>query len=185
MNRKRIKVYQDFECLRHGWPIAWLPLLPIWLKLSSNCTARPGFQVKEVCADHEFKPVLHILQDCRWSFTTNLANAQEHVPTAKHNNCVLKECIHATYHGIPYKVLPRTIICCMVMETAAKLNYFPTKGSCMKYFSPQEILHHVKLDYKKHCSMPLLIMISLTLNLLLPTLVMHMHWIVFSYVQFT
>ena len=66
---------------------------------------RAGFQVKEVCADHEFKPVLHILQDCGWSFTTNLANAQEHVPEVKHNNCIIKEHICATYHGIPYKVL--------------------------------------------------------------------------------
>ena len=27
----------------------------------------------------------------------------------------------------------------------------------LNYFSPREILHHVKLDYKKHCSMTLLI----------------------------
>ena len=44
----------------------------------------------------------------------------------------------------------------MVMETAAKLNYFPAKGGWSNYFSLREILHHVKLDYKKHCSMPLL-----------------------------
>ena len=40
--------------------------------------SRTSFQVKEVCADHEFKPVLHVPQDCGWSFMTNLANAQEH-----------------------------------------------------------------------------------------------------------
>ena len=43
-----------------------------------------------------------------------------------------------------------------VMETVAMLNYFPTKGGCSNYFSLREILHHVKLDYKKHCSIPLL-----------------------------
>ena len=117
---------------------------------------KASFQVMEVCADHDFKPVLHILQDCGWSFTTNLASAQEHVPEAKCNNHILKEHIHTTYHGIPYKVFPRTIICYMVMETTAKLNTFPTKGGCSKFFSPREILHHVKLDYKKHCSVPLL-----------------------------
>ena len=110
----------------------------------------------EVCADHEFKPVLQVLQDSGWSFMTNLVNTQEHVPEAENNNCVLKEHIHTTYHGIPYKMLPRTIICYMVMETAAKLNYFPAKGGCSNYFSPREIVHHVKLDYKKHCSVPLL-----------------------------
>ena len=107
-----------------------------------------GFQVTEVCADHEFKPVLRILQDSGWSFMTNLANAQEHVPEAEHNNHILKEHISTTYHGIPYKMLPQTVICYMVMETAAKLNYFPVKGGCPNYFSPREILHHVKLDYK-------------------------------------
>ena len=115
-----------------------------------------SFQVMEVCANLKFKPLLQVLQDNGWSFTTTLANAQEHVPEAKCNNCILKEHIHATYHGILYKMLPQTIICYMVMETAAKLNYFPTKGGCSHYFSQREILQHVKLNYKKHCSMPLL-----------------------------
>ena len=65
-----------------------------------------GFQVMEVCADCKFKPVHQVLQDNGWSFMTNLANAQEHVPETEHNNCILKEHIHATYHGIPYKMLP-------------------------------------------------------------------------------
>ena len=83
-------------------------------------------------------------------------NAQEHVFEAEHNNFILKEHICATYHEIPYQMLPTTIICYMVMETTAKLNYFPTKGDCSNYFRPREILPHIKLDYKKHCSMPIL-----------------------------
>ena len=63
--------------------------------------SRAGFQVMEVCVDHhEFKPVLHILQDGGWFFMTNLANAQELVPEVKCNNHVLKKHIHTTYHGI-------------------------------------------------------------------------------------
>ena len=115
-----------------------------------------SFQVMEVCTDCEFKPVLQVFQDNGWSFMTNLANPQEHVPEVEHNNCILKEHIHATYHGIPYQMLPQTVICYMVMETTAKLNYFSTKGGCSNYFSPSEILHHVKLNYNKHCYMPLL-----------------------------
>ena len=115
-----------------------------------------SFQVMEVCADHEFKSVLQVLQDGGWSFMTNLANAQEHVPEADCNNHILKEHIHATYHGIPYKMIPQTFLYYMVMETTAKINYFPNKGGCSNYFSLREILHHVKPDYKKHCSMPFL-----------------------------
>ena len=70
-----------------------------------------SFQVTEVCTNCKFKPVLQVLQDDGWSFTTNLANTQEHVPEAEHINHVLKEHIHATYHGILYKQLPCTIIC--------------------------------------------------------------------------
>ena len=65
-----------------------------------------SFQVMEVFADCEFKPVLQVLHDDGWSFMTNLANAQEYVPEAEHNNRILKECICATYDGIPYKMLP-------------------------------------------------------------------------------
>ena len=57
-----------------------------------------GFQVMQVCADCQFKPVLQVLQDSGWTFMTNLANAQEHVPEAEHNNLILKEHIHTTYH---------------------------------------------------------------------------------------
>ena len=100
--------------------------------------------------------MLQVLQDDGWSFMTNLTNAQEHIPEAECNNHVRKEHIHTTYHGIPYKHLPCTIICYTVMETATKLNYLPAKASCSTYFSLQEILHHAKLNYKKHCSVPLL-----------------------------
>ena len=65
-----------------------------------------SFQVTEVCANHKFKPVLHIFHNRGLSFTTNVGNSQEHVPEAEHNNHILKEHIHTTYHGIPYKMLP-------------------------------------------------------------------------------
>ena len=65
-----------------------------------------GFQVTEVCANCKFKPVFQVLQDNGWSFMTKLANAQEHVPEAEHNNHILKEYICATSHGIHYKILP-------------------------------------------------------------------------------
>ena len=41
-----------------------------------------SLQVTEVCANHKLKPVLQVVQDDEWSFMTNLANAQEHVPEA-------------------------------------------------------------------------------------------------------
>ena len=65
-----------------------------------------SFEVMEVCADHESKPVLQVLQDDGWCFMTNLATTQEHIPEADHNNCILKEHSCTTYCAIPYKILP-------------------------------------------------------------------------------
>ena len=143
-----------------------------------------GFQAMEVCADCEFKAVLQVLQDDGWSFTTNLAHAQEHVPEAEHNNHILKEHIYTTYDGIPYKMPPQTIICYMVMETAAKLNYFPAKGGCSNYFSRRKssILSSSTTRSTVLCLFS--VMFLLMMNQPLPTLFAHMHWIVFSYVTF-
>ena len=69
-----------------------------------------SFQVTEVYANHKFKPVLQVLQNNGWSFMINLSNAQEHVPEAECKNHILKECIHATYHRISYKMLPQTVM---------------------------------------------------------------------------
>ena len=69
-----------------------------------NCINRLASKLWK-CANCKFKPVHLVLQDGGWSFMTNLANTQEHVPEAECNNHVLNECICATYHGIPYKML--------------------------------------------------------------------------------
>ena len=38
----------------------------------------------------------------------------------------------------------------------SEVNLLFLKRWLLNYFSPWEILHHVKLDYKKYCSVPLL-----------------------------
>ena len=45
-----------------------------------------------------------------------------------------------------------------VMEVCTYHEFKPVlhQGGCLNYFSSQEILHRVNLDYKKHCSVPLL-----------------------------
>ena len=62
-------------------PVMWVadcmvPTIANLVESVLKLYSRAGFQVKEVCANCEFKPVLHILQDCGWSFMANLANTQ-------------------------------------------------------------------------------------------------------------
>ena len=117
--------------------------------------ARAGFRVTEISADREYLPVLNPLMD-EFGFRANYASAQEHVPPAERNNRTIKERVRASYHGSPFRCLPRIAICYMVMEAAAKLNYFPAKYGCSKVYSPRMILHHTTLDYVKHCKIPIL-----------------------------
>ena len=64
------------------------------------------------------------------------SNTQEHVPEAECDNHILKEHICVNYHGIPYKKLLRTIICYMVMETAAKDKLLSQKRLLLELFQP-------------------------------------------------
>ena len=87
-----------------------------------------------------------------YSFKTNYASAQEHVPQAERNNRVIKERVRAAYHYSPFKKLPRKVLKYLVMECTRKLNFFPVKGGVSNYYSPREIIHKVPLDYNTQCA---------------------------------
>ena len=66
----------------------------------------------------------------------NFSNPQEHVPEAERNNRVIKERVRATYHRLPYKQLTKTMTITLVMDSAKKLNFFPSKNGISEYYSP-------------------------------------------------
>jgi hypothetical protein len=55
----------------------------------------------------------------------NYASSQEHVPEAEHNNRVIKEQVHMTYHHLPYDHLPCIMVKVLINDSAMKLNFFP------------------------------------------------------------
>jgi hypothetical protein len=115
-----------------------------------NLYNRAGFKIKEIQSNNEFKP----LQDkllTNFDIGMNFSNPQEHVPEAERNNRVIKERVRATYHRLPYKQITKTMTIILVMDSAKKLNFFPTKNGISEYYSPQMILHQKNLDYTKHC----------------------------------
>ena len=111
-----------------------------------------GFVVKEIHCDNEFRPALDTLSlEYDPPLVVNYATADEHVPRAERNNRVIKERVRTTYHRLPYTTLPRTMVKYMVLESARKLNFFPSKNGVSKYYSPRMILHQENLDFAKHC----------------------------------
>jgi hypothetical protein len=76
----------------------------------------------------------------------NYASPQEHVLEAEHNNRVIKEWVHMTYHHLPYNHLPCIMVKVLVDDFAKKLNVFAAKNGISQYYSPHMILHQQNLD---------------------------------------
>ena len=115
---------------------------------------RGGFNVKYFYCDQEFKQLCDHFDRDPYNIVSDLVNSQQHQPEAERNNRVIQERIRAIMNVIPFN-LPRIMIKYLVMEAARKLNFFPPKGGVSKYFSPREIVVQQKLDYSKHCSIPI------------------------------
>ena len=99
--------------------------------------------------DGEFRTLFDPIKD-ELGIHMEYSGPQAHVPEAERNNRTLKERIRATYHRLPYKAIPKTIMKTLVTESAQKMNYFPAKHGISKYFSPRMIVHRqfrfVKLE---------------------------------------
>ena len=111
-----------------------------------------GFTISKIFCDQEFKPLLDDIKD---NFTPPIemeyCATNKHVPEAERNNRVLKERIRAAFHRLPFQALPKQVLKVLVMETARKLNYFPAKYGISQHYSPRQIVHQEKLDFKQHC----------------------------------
>jgi hypothetical protein len=111
---------------------------------------RGGFQIKKILCDNEFRPLMTPLA-LDHHIEMNFANPQEHVPEAERNVRVGKERVRAAYHRMAFTHLPKILTKYTVREAYKKLNFYPAKHGCSKYYSPRMILHQQNLDYAKHC----------------------------------
>ena len=112
-----------------------------------------GFTITVIECNREYEVMMDVMKD-ELHVTMNYTNAQDHVPKAERNNCMLKERIRMAFHHLPYKAIPQVMIRYLAMESARKLNLFPAKGGISAYYSPQTILTHEVLNYNKHCTKP-------------------------------
>jgi hypothetical protein len=113
---------------------------------------KSGFEIKYVYADQEFESVLKSMA-YQYKFQPNIATAQEHVPVVERSIRVVKERCWATFHGNPFKSLPRILINSVVQECTRKLNFFPLRGGCSSIYSPRIILHEINLKFE-HFKVP-------------------------------
>jgi hypothetical protein len=139
--------YRTAQLVPRKTPEAYQEALSSIFRIYKNA----GFLITVIRSDNEFCPLIKHLSDV-YDVTMNFANPQEHVPEAERNNRVIKERIRATYHRLPYRRLPRTLVKILVLESAKKLNFLPARHVIsQQYYSPRMILHQRNLNYSKHC----------------------------------
>ena len=114
---------------------------------------KADFRIKRIECDREYTTLMNPVQD-GMDIQMNYTNTSDHVPEAERNNRTIKERVRATFHRLPYKMLPRILIRYLAMTETSKLNYFPVKGGVSKYYSPRMILMGEHLNYTKHFQVP-------------------------------
>ena len=97
------------------------------------------FRIKRIECDREYVKLMDPVSD-GLDIHMNYTSTNDHVPEAERNNRVIKERVRATFHRLPYKMLPRVLIRFLAMTETSKLNYFPVKGGVSKHYSPRMIL---------------------------------------------
>ena len=112
-----------------------------------------GFRIKRIHCDQEFGTVMDKVSD-NLDIDVNLATAGEHVPEAERNNRTIQERIRATYHNLPYAMIPKIMLRYLALISTEQLNMFPAKGGISPYYSPHVILTGKVIDYNKHCQVP-------------------------------
>jgi hypothetical protein len=112
-----------------------------------------GFRIKRIHCDQEFRNMMERVST-EFDITMNYATAGEHVPEAERNNRTIQERIRATYHNLPYAMIPKVMLRYLAMICTQQLNYFPVKGGISPYYSPHVILTGKAIDYNKHCQIP-------------------------------
>jgi len=75
------------------------------------------FKVNKINCDQQFKPLMKDVEDSM-GIWMNCAPRDEHVPAAERNNCTISEPIRVTYHSLPYKAMPKTMLWHLAMISA-------------------------------------------------------------------
>jgi len=106
-------LYRTCEWTKHQTSSAYRSVLDNIFRIYNMA----GLRIASIHCDNEFKPLTDPLATV-YKVRMNYANAQEHVPEAERNNCVIKERFRAVFHRLPFSKLPATMVKVLAMESA-------------------------------------------------------------------
>jgi hypothetical protein len=83
----------------------------------------------------------------------NTTAANEHVPKIERQIRVIKECVRATRHTLPFNTIPLIMLIGLISSSILWINAFPPKGGVSTNLSPRNIMTGIQFDYNKHCQL--------------------------------
>ena len=119
------------------------------LKKVAAIYSNRGFTLKHALMDGQFEPLHEDLMSL--GINLNMMAANKHIPLIEQQIRVIKECIHATRHLLPFKAIPLLMLIKMVHTCVKWINAFPPKGGMSRTMSPRTIMTGTHPNYKSDC----------------------------------
>ena len=128
-------------------PIRTATSLSKYLKRVLEVYGRAGFVVRTIFMDGEIEKIKSLIP----TVECNTTSAKEHVSEAERMIQMVKKRIRGLLATLPFSHVPKRMKINFIYFVIPWLNAFLVKSGISQTISPQELLMHWRLDYKKHC----------------------------------
>jgi hypothetical protein len=110
-----------------------------------------GYSISVILGDGQFEAARTVLLNA--NIQPNIAAPNEHVPEVERFIQTVKERARSTYHSLPFKRLPNTMLIRMITNCVFWLNILPTGRGLTKTMSPRTLITGFMMDCNKHCKL--------------------------------
>ena len=109
-----------------------------------------GFKVTKIHCDNEFIPITNEMMDVM-DVQVEATPPGGHEPHSERNNRTIKERMRVAHARMPFKAIPRIMTEQLAETVTEKLNWFPAKNGISEHYSPEQIVDHRNVNFKRDC----------------------------------
>ena len=106
--------------------------------------------MSKIHCDNEFIPITKEMQD-EMNVTVEPTPPGGHEPNSERNNRTIKERMRVAFARMPFSAIPRIMTEQLGETVTEKLNYFPAKEGISTHYSPEQIVEHRNVNFKRDC----------------------------------
>ena len=104
--------------------------------------------IKQIHAENQCRTLVEELTD-KWDAEINFLLPGKYFPDIERVNCVLHKIFRLNLYRLPFKLIPRTMICYLAIGVTHNGNYFPAPTIISKHYLPHIIVSGRQVDFTK------------------------------------